>query len=129
MKDWELPSGMSGEHEEIIENTPISRTVVLFSMLLAVILISVGVFFGFRRIKIKRFVENIPTSASSGLCYGPAEIKGTVEFTDDPPLTGPETKVRCAYYRHKITEKRGSGKTPEQLLLKMKQMRFLFMSR
>ena len=77
-----------------------------------------GVYFGFRRIKIKRYVENIPTSLSSGLCYGPAEIKGAVVFADDTALNGPETKENCVYFRHKITEKRGSGKKRRTVVIK-----------
>ena len=118
IKKWEAPKGMTEDHVEIIESTPIRTWVVLTSMLIAIILILLGVFFGFRRIKIKRYVENIPTSLSSGLCYGPSELKGVVSFTDDSPLLGPETKKECVYYRHQITEKRSDGKKTRTVVIK-----------
>ena len=107
IKKWKLPEGMTEVDKEAIEKTPVKTWVVLVSMLVAIILILIGVYFGFRRIKIKRYVENIPTSLSSGISYGPSELKGHIEFTKDyAPLIGPETKEKCVYYRHKITEKR-----------------------
>lgn len=118
IKKWKLPEGMTEVDKEAIEKTPVKTWVVLVSMLVAIILILLGVYFGFRRIKIKRYVENIPTSLSSGLCYGPAEIKGTVVLADDTALSGPETKEKCVYYRHKITEKRRSGKKTRIVVIK-----------
>mgnify|MGYP001186848296 CR=1 FL=1 len=118
IKKWKLPEGMTEVDKEAIEKTPVKTWVVLVSMLVAIILILLGVYFGFRRIKIKRYVENIPTSLSSGLCYGPAEIKGAVVFADDTALNGPETKDKCVYYRHKITEKRRSGKKNRIVVIK-----------
>ena len=118
IKKWKLPKGMTEVDKEVIEKTPVKTWVVLVSMLVAVILILLGVYFGFRRIKTKRYVENIPTSLSSGLCYGPAEIKGAVVFADDTALNGPETKDKCVYYRHKITEKRSDGKKTRTVVIK-----------
>ena len=37
-----------------------------------------GTLFGFRRIKTKRYIENVPTSLSTGLAFGPSE---TVSYT------------------------------------------------
>ena len=119
IKKWKLPEGMTEVDKEAIEKTPVKTWVVLVSMLVAIILILLGVYFGFRRIKIKRYVENIPTSLSSGISYGPSELKGHIEFTEDyAPLIGPETKEKCVYYRHKITEKRRSGKKTRIVVIK-----------
>ena len=119
IKKWKLPEGMTEVDKETIEKTPVKTWVVLVSMLVALILILLGVYFGFRRIKIKRYVENIPTSLSSGISYGPSELKGIIEFIEDyAPLTGPETKENCVYFRHKITEKRGSGKKRRTVVIK-----------
>jgi hypothetical protein len=119
IKKWKLPEGMTGVDKEVIEKTPVKTWVVLVSMLVAMILILLGVYFGFRRIKIKRYVENIPTSLSSGISYGPSELKGRIEFTKDyAPLIGPETKEKCVYYRHKIIEKRRSGKKTKIVVIK-----------
>jgi len=118
INEWKIPEGMIAVDAGSIESTPIKTWVVLLSMLVAIIIMLVGLYFGFRRIKIKRYVENIPTSLSSGLCYGPSELKGHVAFTEDSPLVGPETKKKCVYYRHKITEKRRSGKKTETVIIK-----------
>ena len=119
IKKWKLPEGMTEVDKEAIEKTPVKTWVVLVSMLVAIILILLGVYFGFRRIKIKRYVENIPTSLSSGISYGPSELKGVTKFIEDyDPLIGPETKEKCVYYRHKITEKRRSGKKTRIVVIK-----------
>ena len=119
IQKWKLPEGMTEVDKEVIEKTPVKTWVVLVSMLVAIILILLGFYFGFRRIKIKRYVENIPTSLSSGISYGPSELKGHIEFTKDyAPLIGPETKEKCVYYRHKITEKRRSGKKTRIVVIK-----------
>ena len=119
IKKWKLPKGMTEVDKEVIEKTPVKIWVVLVSMLVAVILILLGVYFGFRRIKTKRYVENIPTSLSSGISYGPSELKGVTKFIEDyDPLIGPETKEKCVYYRHKITEKRRSGKKTRIVVIK-----------
>ena len=119
IKKWKLPEGMTEVDKEVIEKTPVKTWVVLVSMLVAIILILLGVYFGFRRIKIKRYVENIPTSMSSGISYGPSELKGRIEFTKDyAPLIGPETKKKCVYFRYKIIEKRRSGKKTKIVVIK-----------
>jgi len=68
-----------------------------------------GTFIGFRKIKEKRYIENIPTSLSTGLAYGPAEIQGKVE-RKSKSLTGPLSDVPCVQYHYVVKEKRGSGK-------------------
>ena len=68
-----------------------------------------GTFVGFRKIKEKRYIENIPTSLSTGLAYGPAEIQGKVERKTES-LTGPLSNTPCVQYHYVVKEKRGSGK-------------------
>ena len=67
---------------------------------------------GFRRVKTKRYIENVPTSLSTGLAYGPAEIKGKSVLYDGDNhfIQGPLTGDRCCHVRYKVTEERGSGK-------------------
>ncbi len=71
-----------------------------------------GSVFGFRRVKTKRYIENVPTSLSSGLAYGPAEIKGKVILYEggDHFIEGPLTEARCCHVHYKVTETTGSGK-------------------
>ena len=78
-----------------------------------------GTLFGFRKIKTKRYIENVPTSLSKGLAFGPAEIKGTSVLYEgnEHRIIGPLTKKECLYYRYKITETRGSGKNKKTVVI------------
>ena len=78
-----------------------------------------GTFFGFKKIKTKRYIENVPTSLSQGLAFGPAEIKGsTVLYEgDEHRVIGPLTNEKCLYYRYQITEERGSGKKKKTVII------------
>lgn len=67
-------------------------------------------YLGFRFAKVKRMIENIPTSATAGVSFGLAEVKGKVVLIDDESLTGPLTSLSCVWYRYLVEEKRGSGK-------------------
>jgi len=66
---------------------------------------------GFKLIRLKRHIENIPTSKSVGLVFGLSEIKGRVKKIDETePLISPLNHHRCYWYYYKIEEKQGSGK-------------------
>ena len=118
IKAWPVPIGFDPMPDKIVEKTPMKTSVVVISIKVSLILILLGAYFGFRRIKTKRYIENIPTSLSSGLAYGPSEIKGKVNFSDNISLKGPETGTNCVYYRHKITEKRTNGKKTRTVVIK-----------
>ena len=118
IKAWPVPIGFDPMPGKIVEKTPMKTSVVVISIKVSLILILLGAYFGFRRIKTKRYIENIPTSLSSGLAYGPSEIKGKVNFSDNISLKGPETGTNCVYYRHKITEKRTNGKKTRTVVIK-----------
>ena len=118
IKAWPVPIGFDPMPGKIVEKTPMKTSVVVISIKVSLILIILGAYFGFRRIKTKRYIENIPTSLSSGLAYGPSEIKGKVNFSDNISLKGPETGTNCVYYRHKITEKRTNGKKTRTVVIK-----------
>lgn len=107
---------MSGE--AVIAKTPMKGWISLLCAAAALLMMGLGSFFGFRRIKTKRYVENIPTSPSAGLAYGPAEIKGIVECDPDHFLKGPVSDEKCVYYRYKITERRRSGKKTRTVVIK-----------
>jgi hypothetical protein len=106
-------------------------------VLLGFLCFAVLTYFGFRFAKVKRMIENIPTSATLGVSYGLAEVKGKIRFiTDiksdkkieeqsdeknaesfeqeneenDTKLKGPLTKQSCVWYRYLVEERRGSGK-------------------
>jgi hypothetical protein len=67
-------------------------------------------YFAFRYIKIKRMIENIPTTASIGVSVGLAEVKGKVRLMQENALNGPVSGQACVWYRYLVEERRGSGK-------------------
>lgn len=67
-------------------------------------------YLGFRFAKVKRMIENVPTSATAGVSFGLAEVKGNVKLIEDQSLTGPLTSLSCVWYRYLIQKRKGSGK-------------------
>jgi hypothetical protein len=78
---------------------------------------------GFRFAKVKRMIENVPTTSTLGVSFGIAEVKGKAalwepsdendnkESSDQSTrLTGPVSHLDCVWYRYLIEEHRGSGK-------------------
>ena len=113
-----LADGETMSGEAVIAKTPMKGWISLLCAAAALLMMGFGSFFGFRRIKTKRYVENIPTSPSAGLAYGPAEIKGIVECDPNRFLKGPISDAKCVYYRYKITERRRSGKKTRTVVIK-----------
>lgn len=66
-------------------------------------------FWGFKRLRRKRLVENIPTSTVRGLTMGLVEVTGKVKPTTS--LKSPLTKTECVLYQYLIEEYRRSGKS------------------
>lgn len=65
-----------------------------------------GTRWGLRRVRDKRTIENIPTSPISGVTYGVAEVKGTVELAEGTEtLIAPMTSSPCVWYQYKIEDK------------------------
>lgn len=64
---------------------------------------------GIKRIKLKRLIEHLPTAATTGLSYGLAELKGSVDLQAEP-LTSKLTGNACVAYHYLEEKKRGSGK-------------------
>jgi len=61
-------------------------------------------FYGFKQIRRKRMVENMPTSAIRGLAMGLVEIAGTAQAITKTgePLKSPVTQAECAYYHYTV---------------------------
>ena len=97
--------------QQTIEEVPISKFSMWIMLIVGLIVALVGAWIGFRAIKIKRYIENIPTSLSSGLAYGPTELIGTLFPTQKGAvLKGPVSNRDVVYYHYLVQEKRGSGK-------------------
>jgi hypothetical protein len=77
---------------------------------------------GFKLIRLKRHIENIPTSKSVGLVFGLSEIKGRVTKIDqNEPLISPLNNSKCYWYYYKVEEKQGSGKDSHWVVIDEKE--------
>lgn len=102
--------------------------VILAGLLLALLCSRTG----FRRIRTKRLIEDLPTSATAGVAYGQVELNGCAEpVADDQPLRGPLTATPCVWFRYLEEERRGSGKNARWVTLedRRSEQRFLLRDR
>jgi hypothetical protein len=77
----------------------------------ALALAALGSWIGLRKIKEKRYIENVPTSPTSGVAVGLAEVMGTIEpAAGERSLTGPLSDRPCVQFHYTVQERRGSGK-------------------
>ncbi|MEE2680938.1 MAG: GIDE domain-containing protein, partial [Planctomycetota bacterium] len=68
---------------------------------------------GLSRVKVKRLIENIPTTPCAEVEIGVTEIIGHLKAGSDEeaePLLGPLTEEPCLWFRYHVQEWRGSGK-------------------
>lgn len=95
------------------------------------LVVSVGTFFaGFRRVRFKRCMENLPTSPTSAAVWGLTEFKGVVDVAAGADLLkGPLSAQPCVQYHYKIMEKRGSGKKSSWVTVLDQQRRMPFLVR
>lgn len=102
-----------------IAKSPIPKWMLWIGGAIALVGGILGSISGFRRVKTKRYIENVPTSLSTGLAYGPAEIKGKcfIYDGDNHFISGPLTGDKCCHVRYKVTEERGSGKDKETVTI------------
>lgn len=71
----------------------------------------VSFFKGFRTLKLKRLIENTPTSKVRSMAMGQVELKGKVVHEGDTcPLVSPFSGTPCLYYTYLIEEYRSDGK-------------------
>ena len=92
------------------EQTAVFQTRFIFMAIAGFVVFSVMTYFGFRFAKIKRLIENIPTSKTKGVSFGITELKGKVVPYNENFLTSPVSYAPCVWYRYLIQEKRRSGK-------------------
>jgi hypothetical protein len=99
------------------EKTSVKETRYLFMAGGGFVLFIVLAYFGFRYAKVKRMIENIPTSKTKGVAFGTVELKGNVGLIEGHSLLGPVTFSKCVWYRYLVQEKRGSGKRSKWVTL------------
>ncbi len=96
-------------------NAPAQRTKLSMLIAFPFMLLGLGLsgrfaWLGFRRIKLKRLIEDLPTTASAGVAYGLTELQGEAALLPgDEPLAGPLTGEPCVIFRYVEEERRGSG--------------------
>lgn len=100
---------------EQVVNKPLSRFeyawVVYAICIVALLLCFALIWAALSAIRFKRLVEFIPTSKSTGLAYGLAELFGTVRAdTSEPLLVSHLNQKDCVAFRYSVEEQQGSGK-------------------
>ena len=113
----EQVSYLNGQERQIIEErltsfekTSVRETKYMFMAGGGFALFMILAYFGFRYAKVKRMIENVPTSKTKGASFGTVELKGKVDLIDDHSLQAPLTYSKCVWYRYLVQEKRSSGK-------------------
>lgn len=84
---------------------------VKFAILGGGLVFLVATYMGYRHIRFKRLIENVPTSETLGVSFGLTEISGTATpISEETILHSPLEHKRCFWYHYVKEEKRGSGK-------------------
>ena len=73
---------------------------------------------GFKSYRLKRMIENIPTSKIRSLAMGLVEIYGRVLPAEKKIFKSPLTGKDCVYYHYTIEELRSSGKSSRWVTIK-----------
>ncbi len=85
---------------------------------------------GFRQVRFKRWIENIPTSKTKGVVYGLTELAGVVGLPKGrAPLRGPISQAPCVLYRYRVQERRGSGKNAKWVTIEEQNRDLLFLAK
>ncbi len=67
-------------------------------------------FKGFRWLKQKKTIENIPTSKVRSIAMGLVEVFGKIITYNEKSMLSPFSRKKCIYYRYTIEEYRKTGK-------------------
>ena len=81
---------------------------------------------GLSSFKMKRLIENTPTSKIRSIAMGLVEIYGEVEPLKDNILKSPFSNNDCVYYKYKVEELRQSGKSTTWVTIKKGEEKKLF---
>lgn len=101
------------------QQTRLQKTSPMIFSIIAIIIALVTAWFGLRQVKIKRYIENVPTSSASGVAFGVCEVTGQLVIeSDSEALISPLTNSKCGWYYYHLQEKQGSGKDSEWVTIK-----------
>lgn len=66
---------------------------------------------GFRRLRLQRLIETVPTSPTGAAAYGLTELQGVADLPPGAePLTSPVTGKPCVMYRYRVRPIDGTGR-------------------
>ena len=127
LREMFLPSASfpGVDQQRVIEMVPIRGWVLAFMLGLGVPAAIVFPWWGFGKIREKRYIENIPTSATVGLAYGPAELKGAAR-KETKLLRGPVSGADCVYYHYEVRALTGAGKNAQWVTITDEKMHEAF---
>lgn len=94
-----------------------------------IFLITTGIvilIWGLISFKMKRLIENTPTSKIRSIAMGLVEIYGEVDPLKDNILKSPFSKNDCVYYKYSVEELRQSGKSASWVTIKKGEEKKLF---
>lgn len=107
-----VPEGL--EAEALVDRPAPTSTGPLGSSALSILMLLLATllaWLGFRRIRLKRTIENLPTSRSAGVAYGLTELLGLARLDKgEQALSGPVSGLDCVWFHYLVQERRGSGK-------------------
>jgi len=87
-------------------------------------------YLGFRALKTKRLIENIPSTPSVGVSVGMAETTGTIVLPEgEVALESPYTFSPCVWYSYHKEERQGSGKNARWVTLDKRETGIEFICR
>ena len=113
------------DQRRVIEMVPLNWWITAFMLPLGVAAAVIFPWLGFRKIHEKRYIENIPTSATVGLAYGPAELKG-VGRKEHQLLRGPVSGADCLYYHYQVKRRTGAGDNESWVTIADETMQEIF---
>ena len=97
---------------------------------LAVLLAGVATWFGFRRVQLKRRIENLAVSKTTGAACGLTELSGEIEMAPgEDPIEAPHSYRECVWYDFRVEEKRRSGKKTRWVTIEERQAGAPFLCR
>jgi hypothetical protein len=101
-----------------------------FDLIFPFILLFIGgiilLIWGLLSFKMKRLIENTPTSKIRSIAMGLVEIYGEVKPLKDNILKSPFSNNDCVYYKYNVKELRQSGKSSSWVTIKKGEEKKLF---
>ena len=110
------------------KETQISSLMAMITSGIALFVGIVTLIVGFKKLKNKRLIENLPTTPISGVTYGLTEVVGIAELQPNTSsLRAPLSNKSCVAYHYTIREKQGSGKNTRWVLIHNEKKHMPFM--